>query len=310
MEKTLIITPFNPKGVGGAETFTKDFAKALSKVFEVHICTLPQETKKWQGMSYLKSLSMLWKLFFFTRRLVKEYNYKKVYALGLMASFVCVVLRLRFSAVMLALYDFKKPNLFTKILSRADMVFVEGSYGQSEMLTIDLSINKITLFQHWCDQSVFSYKEKNNKRMKVLFVGRPIKIKGKHIIEACQKMTEGIDYEFIENVPYEDLAPHYQMADVVVIPSLYSEGFSRVVIEAASCGCAVIASNRGSLPEMVLPFGKCIEPIPTEFVMQLIKLKFHRENLRKLQMNTAIYALEHFNEKNARVFYEDSLYSI
>ena len=267
----------------------------------MHICTLAKKTVEWQGLNFSKgtitTLRMLKSLY----KMPKDY--KHVYALGIIASFCCVLLRKKYNAIILALYDFTKPNMITNILNRAEKVFVEGNKGEIEMYRLGVSLDKIVKFQHWCDQFRFAYKEKKNFNMKVLFIGRPIKIKGRHIIEECQKLTEGIDYEYIENAPYEDLASHYQMADVVVVPSLYSEGFSRVVIEAASCGCAVISSNRGALPEMVSPFGKCIEPTPENFATELNKLKFNRTALEKLQRNTAIYALKHFNEKNANCFY-------
>jgi spore coat protein SA len=134
-----------------------------------------------------------------------------------------------------------------------------------------------------------------------LFVGRPIRIKGKHIIEQCAKMTKGIDYVYIENVPYSELPGFYQGADVVVVPSLYPEGFSRVVIESASCGCALVTSNMGALPEMVSKFGKCIYPEPYAFAEVLMKLR-NRQALEKIQLDTALYAKEHFSEANADCF--------
>ncbi|MBA3961441.1 MAG: glycosyltransferase family 4 protein [Chthoniobacterales bacterium] len=45
----------------------------------------------------------------------------------------------------------------------------------------------------------------------------------------------------------------YEKIDLLVVPSLWDEPFGRVVIEAFSFGLPVIASNRGALPELVLP---------------------------------------------------------
>lgn len=39
--------------------------------------------------------------------------------------------------------------------------------------------------------------------------------------------------------------------DLLVIPSLWHEPFGRVVIEANACGCPVLVSDRGGLPELV-----------------------------------------------------------
>lgn len=301
--KILIVTPFFKPNIGGAETFAEDLAKALSKKHTVHICTI-KWTKPilWQGMDFIRSVYLIYKLFIPLLSMKSNYKYEHVYALGLIPSLMCCILGIKFSTVILALYDFKKPSWFRWFLSRADKVFVEGYVGEFDMLNLGIEKDKIVKFQHWCDQKRFFWKERNNVNMKVLFVGRPIFIKGKHIIEQCQKITKDIDYEFIENVPYEDLPKHYQMADVVVVPSLYSEGFSRVVIESASCGCALVTSNKGALPEMVGKFGKFIEPTPSNFAEVLTQLKKNRIGLEKIQMATVVYSLEHFGEKNADCF--------
>ncbi len=50
-------------------------------------------------------------------------------------------------------------------------------------------------------------------------------------------------------VPDEDLSKIYNMAQGLLMPSLY-EGFGLPVLEAMSCGCPVITSREGSLPEV------------------------------------------------------------
>jgi glycosyltransferase involved in cell wall biosynthesis len=51
-------------------------------------------------------------------------------------------------------------------------------------------------------------------------------------------------------VPREDLVGLYSTASAFVLPSLY-EGFGFPPLEAMACACPVVASNRGSLPEIV-----------------------------------------------------------
>ncbi len=50
-------------------------------------------------------------------------------------------------------------------------------------------------------------------------------------------------------VPDEDLVAIYNLAQVFIMPSLY-EGFGLPVLEAMACGCPVITSKEGSLPEV------------------------------------------------------------
>jgi glycosyltransferase involved in cell wall biosynthesis len=50
-------------------------------------------------------------------------------------------------------------------------------------------------------------------------------------------------------VPDDDLVKIYNTADLLLMPSLY-EGFGLPVLEAMNCGCPVITSREGSLPEV------------------------------------------------------------
>ncbi len=304
MEKALIITPFYFPNRGGAETFASDLFFALSKKYDVEICTIKWDRPiVWEGMNLFKAFKLIRKLLPEVVRMNKSQDYQKVYALGLIPSFICWVLNIKFSAIMLALYDFTKPHiLYTRILNKAETVFVEGKKGMEDMLFLGVKPEKIKKFQHWVDQKRFCFIPRNNLETKVLFVGRPIRIKGKHIIQECEQSTTGIEYEYIENVSYDNLAPYYQSADVVVVPSLYSEGFSRVVVEAASCGCALVVSDKGALPELVRGFGITIPATPNDFRRVLIELKNDRQKLFNMQLRSLKYSKEHFSEKNAEVF--------
>lgn len=57
----------------------------------------------------------------------------------------------------------------------------------------------------------------------------------------------------------EELAHIYHAAGVLVTPSYY-EGFGLPALEGQHCGCPVVVSNRGSLPEIVGKKGIMLEP--------------------------------------------------
>jgi len=75
----------------------------------------------------------------------------------------------------------------------------------------------------------------------------------------------------------EDLVALYNIADIVVFPSLY-EGFGLPVLEAMACGTPVITSTTSSLPEVAGDAAILIEPHNVSlFVSSIIKLSEDRQ---------------------------------
>lgn len=277
--------------------------------------------RAWQGLSARNFITVVPKMLFSAFVMCLKKKYDIVHAQGLLSGLVGAILKRLFGfklyITLLALYNFKnwegiKRKGLEYILSQCDLIFVEGWNGQKDIDGF-ITAEKIRIFNHWCDQEIFKPEVSNRNakpraKTKILFIGRPLPQKGRHIIEGAERILnknpggvwieEKSHYEFIylENIPYKDLPKYYQMADVVCVPSLYDEGYSRVVIEAASCGCLVIASNRGSLPEMVSPFGKVIEPTAENFANEI------RGKWSGSEHNGYVYAKEHFSSKNADIF--------
>lgn len=61
---------------------------------------------------------------------------------------------------------------------------------------------------------------------------------------------------YVESV---ELAALFRHAHALVMPSLY-EGFGLPLVEAMACGCPVITSDRGSLPEVAGTGAQCFDP--------------------------------------------------
>lgn len=77
----------------------------------------------------------------------------------------------------------------------------------------------------------------------VFFARRP------NVLSIVNDAVTAGDALLLQRPPREDLIALYGMADAFVFPS-WIEGFGLPVLEAMVCGAPVIASNRGSIPEV------------------------------------------------------------
>ncbi|MCX7918581.1 MAG: glycosyltransferase family 4 protein [bacterium] len=77
-----------------------------------------------------------------------------------------------------------------------------------------------------------------------------------------------------------DLAGLYQLAELVVHPSLF-EGFGIPVVEAMKFGCPVIAANRTALPEIIGDAGLLIDPENPQAIAEAIHAILTQPVLRK-----------------------------
>jgi glycosyltransferase involved in cell wall biosynthesis len=95
---------------------------------------------------------------------------------------------------------------------------------------------------------------------------------------------------FVGFVPDEDLAHLYSASLAFVLPS-FLEGFGLPAVEAMACGAAVIASDRGSLPEVVGGAGHLFDPSDLEALIHALRLlatdETYREELRAQSLDRA-----------------------
>lgn len=75
------------------------------------------------------------------------------------------------------------------------------------------------------------------------------KLKDTDLHSLRKALEELPNVEFRHRV--ENMAEIYRETRLLLVPSVWEEGFGMVAVEAQSCGIPVIASNRGGLPEAV-----------------------------------------------------------
>jgi glycosyltransferase involved in cell wall biosynthesis len=89
--------------------------------------------------------------------------------------------------------------------------------------------------------------------------------------QAVRESGLGKRLQRLAYVPDADLPALYSGAACVAIVSLY-EGFGMPALEALACGAAVVASNRGSLPEIVGDAGILVDPLDVGSIARGLEL--------------------------------------
>lgn len=101
-------------------------------------------------------------------------------------------------------------------------------------------------------------------------------------------------------VPDDDLVHLYAGAQAFVFPS-YLEGFGLPAVEAMACGAAVVASNRGSLPEVLNGAGCMFDPENVQSLAEALKRVLMDDQYRaELQQRSLKRAAEFSWTKAAR----------
>jgi glycosyltransferase involved in cell wall biosynthesis/GT2 family glycosyltransferase len=110
--------------------------------------------------------------------------------------------------------------------------------------------------------------------------------------EKEREFAESLQAAFSGRVQWQSFLPEempevYRRADIAIFPTTHSEGTSLSCLEAMACGCAVVATPVGGLPELVLDHvtGVLADPSPTSLRLAIAGLIANREVREKLQAN-------------------------
>ena len=158
----------------------------------------------------------------------------------------------------------KKTNKVEVVYNGIDRTLFKPNFNNREELRKKYGINEddiVFLFSgRVCEEKgvmplVNAFKRIDNKNCKLLIVGASFyssTMNSKFIKELKSNLNDKKEHVlFTGYVEYEKMPEIYQVADILVVPSLFEEALSLTLIEGMSTRLPVIISNSGGMPEVV-----------------------------------------------------------
>jgi glycosyltransferase involved in cell wall biosynthesis len=103
-----------------------------------------------------------------------------------------------------------------------------------------------------------------------------------NITDEIAKLGLSEDVKFIGYLPYNEIPAIFNLATLMVFPSLF-EGFGIPVIEAMAVGLPVVCSNKASLPEVAGDAAVLFEPTePEDIAEKIVRVSEDRQLREKL----------------------------
>jgi len=131
-------------------------------------------------------------------------------------------------------------------------------------------------------------------RHKLVIFGKETEENRKRIYRVASKFDIQNEILFAGYLPKEVIIDLYNRADLFVRYVGY-EGFGLPVLEAMACGCPVIASKVGSLPEIVRGAGLLIDPKNEELWVKMIYRVLTDNKLRERLINKGLERAKKFS---------------
>jgi len=269
---------------------------------------------------YLLLRSFIWMLF-------NRQKINIIHSHGFNAAFIGNVLGFIFNKRHLtsthAVYDHISgfsQKLVTSTLNHTDHILCLSQSSENQLLQWNIQPSKLSLYSYWVDLSLFSPTCATPTIPTFLFIGRLIAKKGIGLFLKLSQKFPGYKFlivgtgpeqklvtkfasnsknlQYLGFIPNRSLQPIYRQSSVLCVPSLYQEGFGRVVMEAVASGIPVISSNLGGLAE-ALDSTVAILTQPTlnnfaKAIDQIVKPAVYS----KLKSHCHPYAQKWFSAKN------------
>lgn len=212
-------------------------------------------------------------------------------------------------------------KLLVVTLNHTQAVLTQSNQSVDQLKRMGVTPTILHRYYHWIDLKRFTPFPQKPKTLSVLFVGRMIPSKNAITLAQIAKHFPNISFDFIGtgpqyqliaklkskyknihllgDVPYSQLHNYYQQASVLCLPSIYQEGWGRVLAESVACGTPVICSNLGGTVEAVSSeVAIIVKPTSTNFRLAIKSFFENKLICTTLTKNCRPYALKHYSPKN------------
>lgn len=192
----------------------------------------------------------------------------------------------------------KNADHFHTLTEKAKKCLIREGVKESKVTVIPYGINLQKFYPP-------RYRNFNNRKLKILFIGRLEEQKGfKELLEVWPKLSNehpNLELEIIGNGPLKssltvhnlktnfypyDQIPHImQNSDLLVLPSkntrFWQEYFGMVLLEAMACGLPIVTTDSGAIPEVIGNSGIITRNGDTKSLYHGINLLLKNDYLRK-----------------------------
>lgn len=97
---------------------------------------------------------------------------------------------------------------------------------------------------------------------------------------------------FVGEIPHSQVVNEMLASDILVLPS-YTEGFPNVILEGMACGCAIVGTSVGAIPEMLdvesqEPCGTVVAPCDVDGLHDALTNLLDDENLKNVYRQRSV----------------------
>ena len=204
-------------------------------------------------------------------------------------------------------------NMELRVCNKVNHIIATTNTLKNELVAFGIPSTKITVIPNGVDTTLFKPSPKPYVKNYFLFVGQLVERKGvdlllysltkvstnikclivgdgpqyNYLSQLAKKLKLGKRVKFLGSVSLQLLITLYQHARFLVLPSLV-EPFGITLLEAMACGCPVIATRIGGVPEIVKNGynGFLVNPYDIEDLSEKIELLANHDEIRqKMALN-------------------------